>query len=199
MRILIASLIICLHFSPASAQTTGAGDITWLGLDFSQAAFIGSPEGGENITNAAFRDKYTTAWNQAIMTQQKQYNVAGMVHRTKVKYALDITAKSNRSLQKNFFGYNVGDFSRLDAKKIGDLVSHYDFQGQTGTGVLVFVEGMSAAQKEAGAWVTMVDMKTRKVILTTYKTGEAGGFGFRNYWAKAWANILAAAGPDLKK
>jgi hypothetical protein len=42
-------------------------------------------------------------------------------------------------------------------------------------------------------------MKTKRVLLTTYKTGNAGGFGFRNYWAKSWANILKAAAPDFKK
>jgi hypothetical protein len=200
-RALIASLLVCLHISSASAQTAGSGDITWLGLDFSQVKFVGPPsqEGGEYITNDAFRDKYTAAWNQLIVTQQKQYNVAGMVHRPNVKYALDITAKANRNIQKNFFGNTDHDFKKLDEKRIGDLVYHYDFQGQTGTGVLIFVEGMSRGMGEAGGWVTMVDMKAKRVLLTTFKTGKAGGLGFRNYWAKSWANILAAAGADFKK
>jgi len=61
------------------------------------------------------------------------------------------------------------------------------------------VEGMSKGLGEAGAWVTLVDMKSKKVISTTYKTGKAGGFGFRNYWAKSWFNIIKESKSDFKK
>lgn len=199
---LIAFLFVCLNSKTASAQTSGSGDITWLGLDFSQAKFIGPAsqfkDVGE-ITNEEFRDKYTVSWNQLFIDEQKKFNVAEMLHRPDVKYALDVTAKANGNIKKEFFGSNPNDFKTLDEKKIGDLVSHYDFQGKTGTGVLIFVEGMSKGLGEAGGWVTMVDMKTKKVLQTTYKVGKAGGFGFRNYWAKSWANILKEAKSDFKK
>lgn len=191
LSFLMTFLVNCLY-SPA--QTAGSGDITWLGLDFSQAVFIGSTtkiKGSENVTNSAFRDKYTVSWNQLITSQPRQYDVAGMVHDPNVKYATNITARANSSIQRSFFSDNVNDFRRMNEKVIGDIVSHYNFQAQQGTGVLIFVEGMSPAQQEAGGWVTVVDMKAKRVISTTYRTGKAGGFGFRNYWAKAWANILA--------
>ena len=191
---LMTFLLVCLYISSATAQTTGSGDITWLGLDFSQAKFIGSPsqvKGGGNITNTQFRDKYTVSWNSMIINEPRKYDVAGMVHRPDIKYAQQITAKANRSIQKEFFGSNASDFRRLNEKMIGDLVQRYDFQNQKGTGVLIFVEGMSPGQGEAGGWVTMVDMNTKKVLSTTFRTGKAGGFGFTNYWAKSWANIMA--------
>jgi len=185
---LIAS---CLNILSATAQTTASGDITWLGLDFSQASFIGSAKDAGNITSDQFRDKYTTSWNQLIVNQPKVYDVAGMVHRPDIKYALNVTAKANRAIQRNFFSANNSDFRKMNEKVIGDIVSHYNFQAQQGTGVIIFVDGMSTAQGEAGGWVTMVDMKTKRVLSTTFRTGKAGGFGFKNYWAKAWANILA--------
>ncbi|HWK03001.1 MAG TPA: hypothetical protein VNS58_05195 [Puia sp.] len=199
---LIAFLFVCLNIQPVSAQTTGSGDITWLGLDFSQAKFIGPAsqfkDAGE-ITNDEFRDKYTVSWNQLFIDEQKKFNVAEMVHRPDVKYALDVTNKANSTIKKEFFGSSPNDFKTIDEKKIGDLVSRYDFQGKTGNGLLFFVEGMSKGLGEAGAWVTLVDMKAKKVLSTTYKTGKAGGFGFRNYWAKSWFNIMKEAKSDFKK
>ena len=199
---LVAFLFVCLNIKSASAQTGGSGDITWLGLDFSQAKFIGPAsqfkDAGE-ISNEEFRDKYTVSWNQLFINEQKKYSVAEMVHRPEVKYDLEVTAKANGNIKKEFFEASPNDFKTLDEKKIGDLVSRYDFQGKTGTGVLIFVEGMSKGMGEAGGWVTMVDMKTKKVLLTTYKVGKAGGFGFRNYWAKSWLNMLKEAKSDFKK
>ena len=195
---LLAFLFVCVNTRSASAQTD---DITWLGLDFSQAKFIGPAsqykDAGE-ITNDEFRDKYTVAWNELFISEPKKFNVAEMVHRPSVKYALEVTAKVNGNIKKDFFGASPNDYRTLDEKKIGDLVSKYDFQGKTGSGVLFFVEGMSKGEAQAGAWVTLVDMKTKKVLLTTFKIGKAGGFGFRNYWAKSWANILKEAKSSFK-
>src|ERR1700754_1219542 len=195
---LLAFLFVCVNTRSASAQTD---DITWLGLDLSQAKFIGPAsqykDAGE-ITNDEFRDKYTVAWNELFISEPKKFNVAEMVHRPSVKYALEVTAKANGNIKKEFFGASPNDFRTLDEKKIGDLVSKYDFQGKTGSGVLFFVEGMSKGDAQAGAWVTLVDMKTKKVLLTTFKIGKAGGFGFRNYWAKSWANILKEAKSSFK-
>lgn len=211
---LLAFLFVCVNIQVASAQATSApaasaqgasaqaDDITWLGLDFSQAKFIGPAtqykDAGE-LTEEDFRDKYTVAWNRLYIDEQKKYNVAEMVHRSTVKYALEVTAKANAKIKKDVFGASPNDFKTLDEKKIGDLVSHYDFQGKTGSGVLFFVEGMSKGEGQAGAWVTLVDMKTKKVLFTTFKTGKAGGFGFRNYWAKSWVNIMKEARSSFKK
>ncbi|HMI63646.1 MAG TPA: hypothetical protein VK518_22170 [Puia sp.] len=195
---LLAFLFVCVNIRSASAQTD---DITWLGLDFSQAKFIGPAsqfKDAGGITQEEFRDKYTVAWNQLYIDEQKKYNVAEMVHRPTVKYALEVTAKANANIKKDVFGGSPNDFKTLDEKKIGDLVSKYDFQGKTGSGVLFFVEGMSKGEAQAGAWVTLVDMKTKKVLFTTFKIGKAAGFGFRNYWAKSWVNIMKQAKSNFK-
>jgi hypothetical protein len=196
---LLAFLFVCVNIRSASAQTD---DITWLGLDFSQARFTGPATQYKDagaVTQEEFRDKYTIAWNQLFIDEQKKYDVAEMVHRPTVKYALEVTAKANANIKKDLFGGGPDDLRTLDEKKIGDLVSNYDFQGKTGSGVLFFVEGMSKGEAKAGAWVTLVDMKTKKVLFTTFKIGKAGGFGFRNYWAKSWVNIMKDAKSNFKK
>ncbi len=205
---LIAFLFVCINMQFVSAQSKTdvlndrSVEITWLGLDFSQTKFIGSAtqfkDAGE-ITNEDFRDKFTTAWNQLFIDESKKFNVAEMVNRPEVKYSIDVAEKANSILKKDFFSNNPSDFKTIDEKKIADLVKNYDFLGKTGVGLLFFVEGMSKGQEQAAAWVTLVDMKTKKVIFTTYKTGKSGGIGFRNYWAKSWYNILKETKSDFKK
>lgn len=204
---IIAFLFVC-NQSFVSAQTKPAipdsalADLTFLGMDFSQTKYIGPPtehKGVAEVTNDEFRDRYTTAWNRLFIDEPKKYDVAKMVLRPSVKYALDVTEKANAGIKKEFFGYSPEQFATLDAKKIGDLVSAYDFQGRTGTGLLFFVEGMNKNLREAGAWVTLVDMSTKKVLSATYATGRCGGWGFRNFWANSWLLIMKKTEAGFRK
>ena len=195
---LIAISMVLFNANVVLAQTkadifTGSSDITWLGMDFTQTKFIGSAtqfkDAGE-ISSSEFRDKYIPGWNQLFINEQKKYDVAKAVKRTEVKYAMDVTEKANNSIKGDFFSNDPNDYKKLDEQKIASLVSKYDFQGKTGIGLIFFIDGMSKGKDEASGWITFVDMKTKKVLSTEYKTGKAGGFGFKNYWAKSFHNIL---------
>ena len=162
--------------------------ITWLGLDFSQTKFIGDAtqfEGEGKVTNEKFKSAYTVAWNELFITEQKKYDVAKAIHRSTIQYDIDVALKSNEKLtQKDFFSNNPGDFKKLTEQDISNVVKNYDFQNNTGTGLMFFVEGMSKGMESMGIWVTFVDMKSKTMLLTVYETSKPGGFGFRNYWAK---------------
>jgi hypothetical protein len=86
----------------------------------------------------------------------------------------------------------------MDEKKVADLVKKYDFKGHSGIGMLFFVEGMSKGRESASMWVTFVDMKSKTVLLTKHMEGKAGGFGFRNYWAKSFLNVLKSIKEDWR-
>jgi hypothetical protein len=167
--------------------------VTWLGLDFSQARFIGSEAAykatGELI-NSDFVGKYIPAWANLFITEPKTYNIPRASHRDSVHFAFQVTEKANNAITKNFFTDQPTEFSTLKEADIIALVKNYDFQGQKGIGMMLVVEGMSKATHLAGAWVTFVNMNDKTVLFTVYKTGNSRGFGFRNYWAHSWYNIL---------
>ncbi|MBI3883440.1 MAG: hypothetical protein HY305_04285 [Sphingobacteriales bacterium] len=205
---LLAIVLICISTQIVFGQSTindllnENTEITWLGLDFSQTKFIGSAtqfkDAGE-VTNDQFRDKYAIGWNRLFINEQKKYDIAKALSRKgNVQYAIDVTEKANNSLKKDFFTNNPGDFKTIDDKKIEGLVKKYDFQGKEGIGMIVFVEGMSKDQKAAGGWITFIDMKSKKILATAYKTAEPGGFGFKNFWAKAFLGLVKEA-DDYKK
>ena len=177
-----------------------ANEITWLGLDFSQTKFIGTAyqfkDAGE-ITNEEFVEKYAPGWNQLFIDEAKKYDVADAVHRVKVKYATDVTDKVNAAIKgKDFFSNDPDDYKKLNEEKVAGIIKKYNFKDYTGIGLVFIVDGMSKSKSEAGAWVTFVDMKSKKVLYTYYGAGKATGItGFRNYWATAFLKILK----DLKK
>ncbi|MFT3909612.1 MAG: hypothetical protein QM737_09320 [Ferruginibacter sp.] len=191
-------LLLLLNVKSVSAQTKeditgGTAEITWLGIDFSQLKYIGTAsqfgEAGE-ITNQSLRDKYFPAWNNLFINEQKKYNVAKVVHRTEVKYALDVTEKTNSGLKGDFFTNSPDDYGKMDEAKLESLVKGYNFQGKTGIGLIFFADGMSKGKEEGSAWVAYVDMKGKKVLMSKHLTGKVGGIGLKNYWAKAFYNIL---------
>jgi hypothetical protein len=79
------------------------------------------------------------------------------------------------------------------------LVKNYDFQDNTGIGMLFFIEGMSKETGTEGAWVTFVDMKSNTVLFTTYLTGKTGGTGFRNNLADATYKMLLQIGAEYNQ
>lgn len=175
--------------------------ITWLGLDFSQLKFIGDAsqwqDAGE-ITNSQMRDKYFPSWNNLFIAEKDKYKVADAVRRTEVAYAIEITEKANNSLKGNFFESDGNKYQLLDEQKVTALVKKYDFKGNIGIGMMFFVEGMSKGREHGSMWVTFVDMKSKTVLLTKRVEGKAGGFGFRNYWAKTFVNALKTIKSDWK-
>jgi hypothetical protein len=197
----IMVIFLCTAANNVNAQTredifNGSSEISWLGLDFSQAKFIGTAtqfkDAGE-ITNAEMRDKYIPGWNQLFLDEMKKYNVAEAVHRAEVKYEIGITDKANSNFKGDFFSSNSDDYRKLDEEKIKKIVKGYDFKGKTGIGLLFFIDGMSKGKEEANAWVTFVDMKSKTVLFTKNQSGKPKGFGFKNYWAGSFLDILKSA------
>ncbi|MBS1615584.1 MAG: hypothetical protein JST06_05640 [Bacteroidetes bacterium] len=170
--------------------------ITWLGLDFTMCRFIGDAhqfkDAGE-ITPNEMRDKYYPSWNQLFINEQKKYDVAKYVHRSSVNYATNVTDQANDKSGKDVFSNDPSNYSRLSRTDIEKAVRNYDFKGNKGIGMIIFIEGMSKGKEEASGWIAFVDMGKKQILQTGRVTGDAGGFGFRNYWAKAFLNLLKKA------
>lgn len=187
--------------SGVDAQTNldivrGNEPITWLGLDFTQARFIGKSsqykDVGE-ISLSTVRDRYIPAWNGLFIDEQEKYDIAKQVRRKSVTYAMDITTQANKQVGGDFFSDNPSDYARLTRADITNVVRNYDFKGAKGIGLIIFIEGMSKGKEEAAGWITFVNMERKEVLSASLERGEPGGFGFRNYWAKAFLEILKKA------
>jgi len=197
MKKLFLLIVIAFIAYNGNAQTRadifGSTPITWLGMDFTHVKFIGNAnqfKDAGTVTSRDMRAKYFPAWNDLFIAEQKKFDVAGAVNRDNVSYATEVTENANNKDKGEYFTDNLSDYQLLDADKIGKLVSKYDFKGKDGLGMLFFVEGMNKDKAEASMWVTFVNMGSKTVLLTNQVTGDAGGFGFRNYWAKSFYNVL---------
>ncbi len=203
----LLTIIVALFTAVSSFGQTKAdifkGDVplTFLGLDFTQAKFVGSAaqwqDAGE-VTNAAMRDKYIPIWNSMFSAEneKKNFKIAEATNRMDVSYATDVTDKVNKAMtNKDFFTNSESEINDLSDQQIAGMVKKYNFGGNTGLGLVFIVQEMKKGAEKgdpsfAIVWVTFVDMKTKSVLMTKRVQAKAGGFGFKNFWAGAWKSVI---------
>lgn len=209
--VLLASLFFVVN---SQAQTlkeffNNGTPITYLGVDFTQARVI-----GEAVTDANdIRDRFFSSINNVIVGEPKKYDLAA-AFRAQVTSDVDAVKKRNAAINtETIKSGNTADFNRLKPADIDKLVKGFDFGGKKGIGLLFVMDGMSKAEAAANVYVTLVDMSSKKVLLTDKVKGKAGGFGFRNYWVRPIYEVLkdindhkyrewkqkAASEPELRK
>jgi hypothetical protein len=180
-------------FASASAQTKSDvfnkdTEITWLGLDFSNAKLLGDREkyGSESDVKHLM-----TAWNELILNEPDKYNVAKAVGRTKVTNAIEVTTERNGEVDAQaIFTDNQKDYLHIQPSDIPGIVSSFDFKGKTGIGLVFIVETFSKPNVEGSMFVTFVNMGTKELLFAERVAGEPKGFGMRNYWAGCVFGVL---------
>lgn len=162
--------------------------ITWLGLDFTAAKFIGDRE---RLGSESDMRHLLEAWNDLILTEKDKYDIPGAVGRDEVLTASDVTKDHNQELAVLGMISNAEkDYLHLTREEVGDIVSKYNYKKNTGIGMMFNIESFSKLNGEASLWVTFVDMKTRHVLFTERMTASPKGFGMRNYWAGAIYGVI---------
>ena len=95
-----------------------------------------------------------------------------------------VTTRNGKINSKDINSSNTADFNRLTESDINAEVKALGLKSGDGVGLVFIMEGMKKEEKKSfgAVWVTLVDMKTKKVIMTERLEQEAAGIGFRNFW-----------------
>ncbi len=169
-----------------SSESTSA---LWLGIDFTKNKLIDEPTA--NLSD--IRDRQYNGLNELIIDEGKKYNLKAAFHRTSeldhdVNYVNDRNTKVNEDDMKST---NTSDFHRLKEEDISNLVRGYDLKGKKGIGILMVSEAMGKSEKAIALWVVIIDMSTKKVLMTDRLEGKVSmGFGFRNFWAAGIKSVI---------
>jgi hypothetical protein len=169
--------------------------LVYLGIDFTKARLIDDAVANE----VDIRDRQFPGINDVVVNEPKRYEINAAFNRSEIEHDLSLVAKKNEKINaEEIKSTNAADFERLKESDIITLVKGYDFGTKNGVGVLFVMEGMSKGKKAASIWVTLVDMKSKKVLMTErVESKTAAGFSFRNYWASSIRNLLETI--DKKK
>jgi hypothetical protein len=190
---IIVFILALVQALPAFAQTKSDvfdpnSELTWLGLDFSGAKFIGDRE---RLGSGSDIHHLLDAMNELMVKEADKYNVAAAVQKKKVEYATEITAEHNAGLDVlDMISSDGKDHVHLNPDAVQEIVSGYDFKGKSGIGLMINVESLNKLVEEGSFWVTFLNMATKEVLFTERLTAPPSGFGMRNFWAGSVNGVL---------
>ncbi|MBK8609630.1 MAG: hypothetical protein IPL84_06725 [Chitinophagaceae bacterium] len=158
--------------------------LTYLGIDYTKNRLINDP--GGNASD--IKSRLYASMNDVVVTEMspKNYNMAGAFDRSSgVTSDISAVTENNEKISaKDIVSYSESDFNRLTESDIAGCVKGLGLKGKDGVGLVFIMEGMKKVDKKSygAVWVTLIDMKTKKVLMTERMEQEAAGFGFRNFW-----------------
>ncbi len=168
-------------------------EIIYYGLDFSQLVITGSLnqfDGAGQVTPTNVRDKYFPGWNSVVINEAKKYNLAGAFRKASVPYDLSIVEKRNLLRDPETIFTNSSDRASLDYQAISKVISEYEFTRKEGIGLVFIMELFDKGLEKGVMHVTLFDIASKKVLITSRMTGRPGGIGIRNYWIKSVFDVI---------
>jgi len=194
---LFTALLFCGISSSAFSQTlkdfftNSETAVVYLGIDFTKAKLINYP----NPNPMDIKDRIYNAINDVVVNEPKKYDFVGAFHKSNI--TTDLTAVRERNGKINaedIVSSNTADFNRLKESDIASVVKALNLSGKKGIGILFVMEGMKKDDKngDASMWTVLIDLSSKKVLMTERFESKATGFGFRNYWASTFKITLDA-------
>lgn len=172
--------------------------LTYLGIDYAKNRLINDP--GGNASD--IKNRLYNSMNLVVVDEMgKNFKVAEAFGRSGGVNA-DITAVTARNEKINandILSSNTDDFSRLSEADIAAEVKALNIKDKSGIGLVFIMEGMKKVDKKnyGSVWVVLIDMKTKKMLMTERMEQDVMGFGFRNMWVSVVKKSLVEI--DKKK
>jgi len=188
MKKLAIILIVSAMGLATTGRTPAAGSdqIIWFGLDYSYVKFIGYPEHFSDLSE--IRDHYFGSWNQLVLSESEKYDIRGAFLAGQVTYSIDQAVE--RSEQREMRDIVQASSYELTREELAEAIKSYITPSAEGTGVLFIMETLNKLEEKSTMWVAVFDVSNGDMYHLKRYTGKPGGFGFRNYWARSYYNVI---------
>ncbi len=187
----------CVARSQAFLEVFTSKSFTWYGLDFSNAKMIG-PHGFNQPDRVV--NQYFSAWNDLFIIEEKKYDLKKTFNKDFVYTDLKTVTERNSLVDHNELVISANENYKLDNEQVKMIIKEYGTDnGQRGVGLVFVVESFNKHNETGTMWVTFFDMESKGVLLTKKMEGKAGGFGFRNHWARSIHNVLNDMQKEFRK
>ena len=187
---LLFAFVLVVSGTPTFSQTlkdffsNPSTQLTYLGIDYTKNLLIKNP----SINTSDIKGRLYNNMNQLVLDEQgsKNYDIGSAFNR-KNTINIDISAVTlnNEKIDSlNIVSTRKSDFKRLKEADIKNCVEALPLENKEGIGLVFIMEGMKKVNGKGygSVWITLIDMKTKTVLMTERMEREAEGFGFRNYW-----------------
>ncbi len=168
--------------------------VTWYGLDFTHAKFVGESLDYNSVSAQEIKDKYFRAWNKLLIDEADKFDIHQYIgnkgNRKNIKKTMDF----NKAVDASLLFTNNANYS-IDKETLTQIAAKYANPSKKGLGALFVVEKFNKSEKSGTFAVLFFDVATGKIRAGHRLSGDAAGFSFRNYWAGSVYSVLK----ELKK
>lgn len=182
--ILLCCTTSCFSQTLKDFFTNTATPLTYLGIDYTNNLFYKNADADPSDV----KDKYYPGINELVVKQQydRNYDIGSAFNRKNV-ISIDISAVTLNNKQidiAQIISRKKSDFERMNLDDIKKTVAALNTDGKEGIGLVFVMEGMKKVSGKGygSVWITLIDMKTKEVLLAERVVHEAEGFSYRNYW-----------------
>lgn len=192
ITLIVAVVLITLGVNAQNFEKVyNTKEVTWYGLDFTNAKMVGSPN--VDFTDPdAIVNRYYEWWNLLFLNEAKKYNLS-KTFKKKVANKISIAIEANTKIDPSTIV--TYDHNALTKDDLNTMVNKFKGQGD-GMGLFFAIQHFEKANDLIRFYVVFFDIKSGEVLLAQPGAGKImSGFGFRNRWANAFYNSLR----DIRK
>jgi hypothetical protein len=182
--LLLFSIIMVLTASMnAQNRMSEINEINFYGVDFSLATAPDVKEKPAQFKNGIVRI------NDLLYRDVAKYDFQKYLGKKILAYNFDVANSNNNSIDADALTARIvqKELSEADIQKI---ISPLSTENEATAGLVIIAEVLSKIKQSGTFHVVFFDENTKEIIYSRKVTGNAGGFGVRNYWAASIANIL---------
>lgn len=162
-------------------------EILWTGVNFSKAKF--SKKAFD--FNQEIMQHYFHEWNMLILNDQKKYDIRMSFRKPIMQYDLSVVTKINKNVRVNsVLTDRIELKDTLTEEKISAMLPQLIISARQRFALTFMVESFDAVAKVAAIWVVLFTTDTGEMVLCEQFLKVPSGIGTRNYWARAFYNIL---------
>ncbi|QIE60109.1 hypothetical protein G5B37_11205 [Rasiella rasia] len=190
-KILLGALLLMGSLANAQDLKTVLLDedyaVDFIGLDFSKTKFVGNSDDFNDATE--IKIVYLKNWNNLFVKEADKYNMADFLRKENVYVDIDAVKNVNKSVVEEEM-ITMEAPEPFTKEQLQEMTKRYDLQPKNEVSVVFIVNAFNKYEKESVIHVVHFKSATGEILRETLLRGDAGGFGFRNYWAGSYFNIM---------
>ena len=177
--------IMGLTAQPAE-NISSTDEIVWFGMDYSQVKLIGGQDAFSDLDQ--IQGHYFRAWNELILTESDKYDIKGAFDVRRVTYDMEFAI--SQSEQRESEGIRQMETYSISEEQVNEMVWQYTDTSDDRIGAVLIMESLDKLRERSTMWLAVFDIATGEILDLKWYTGTPGGFGFWNYWARSYYNVL---------
>ena len=170
----------------ADNPSQGSDDLVWCGIDYTLVKFIGSADQFNDLPK--IQSYYFRAWNEIIQAEAGKYDLNTAFSVATVHYNMENTIL--RSQERDMNGIIQFEPYSIDEEQVKNVVMLNSDPSTDKVGAMFVMETLNKTEAISTMWLAVFNLASGEVLYTRRYSGEVGGFGFRNYYARSLHNVI---------